>query len=135
LLQADLEKSVAKTIRKQKDFRCIASLAIVLSGQNRVVLFKDIFRNGSHEPSTTSVLCSAHFMVTDFEQRLDFNPQEPEQFTTKRWLKKGAIPSLDCVVSGPQVQAISARERRQVNICIYITFVSVFFDRPRFITS
>jgi hypothetical protein len=74
-------------------------------------------------------------MVTDFEQRLDFNPQEPEQFTTKRWLKKGAIPSLDCVVSGPQVQAISALERRQVNICIYITFVSVFFDRPRFITS
>jgi hypothetical protein len=37
------------------------------------------------------VLCSAHFMVTDFEQWLDFNPQESEKFTTKRWLKKGAI--------------------------------------------
>ncbi|CAB4024540.1 THAP domain-containing 2-like [Paramuricea clavata] len=30
------------------------------------------------QPSSTSVLCSAHFKVTDFEQRLDFNPQEPE---------------------------------------------------------
>jgi hypothetical protein len=49
VLQADLEKSVAKTIRKQKDFRCIASLAIVLSEQNRLVLSKDIVRNGSHQ--------------------------------------------------------------------------------------
>jgi hypothetical protein len=56
------------------------------------------------------MLCSAHFMLTDFEQRLDFNPQEPEKFTTKRWLKKGAIPSLYCFVSRPQVQVISARE-------------------------
>ena len=63
-------------------------------------------------------------MVTDFEQRLDFNPQELETFTTKRWLKKGAIPSLDCVVSRPQVQAISARERRQVNICINCSFAA-----------
>ncbi|CAB4014783.1 THAP domain-containing 2-like [Paramuricea clavata] len=30
------------------------------------------------QPSSTSVLCSAHFKVTDFEQRLDFNPQESE---------------------------------------------------------
>jgi hypothetical protein len=66
---------------------------------------------------------AAHFMITDFEQRLDYNPQEPEKFTTKRWLKKGAIPSLDCVVSGPQVQAISARERRQVNIIMHNLFV------------
>jgi hypothetical protein len=58
-------------------------------------------------------------MVTDFEQRLDFNPQEPEKFTTKRGLKKGAIPSLDCIVSGRQVQAISARERKQVNIIMH----------------
>ena len=63
-------------------------------------------------------------MVTDFEQRLDFNPKEPEKFTTKKWPKKGAIPSLDCVVSGPQVQAISACERRQVNICINCSFAA-----------
>jgi hypothetical protein len=64
-------------------------------------------------------------MVTDFEQRLDFNHQEPEKFTTKRWLKKGAIPSLDCVVSGPQVLAISARERRQVNKIMHKLLVCV----------
>jgi hypothetical protein len=51
-------------------------------------------------------------MVPDFEQRLDFNPQELGKFTTKRWLKKGAIPSLDCVVSGPQVQAQLVKEDR-----------------------
>ncbi|CAB4024125.1 THAP domain-containing 2-like [Paramuricea clavata] len=76
------------------------------------------------QPSSSSVLCSARFKVTDFEQRLDFNPQDLEKFTTKRWLKKGAIPSLDCVVSGQQVQAISARERRQVNICINCSFAA-----------
>ncbi|CAB3987869.1 THAP domain-containing 2-like [Paramuricea clavata] len=76
------------------------------------------------QPSSSSVFCSARFKVADFEQRLDFNLQEPEKFTTKRWLKKGAIPSLDCVVSGPQVQAIAARERRQVNICINCSFAA-----------
>ena len=68
-------------------------------------------------PTSTSVLCSAHFVVTDFEQRLDLNLQNPSKFTTKRWLKKGSIPSVDCVVLEPQVKEISARERRQV-ICI-----------------
>jgi hypothetical protein len=49
VLHADLEKSVAKTIRKQKEIRCIASLAIVLSEQNRLVVSKDIVRNSSHQ--------------------------------------------------------------------------------------
>ncbi len=52
-----------------------------------------------------------------FEQRLDLNLKDPEKFTTKRWLKKGSIPSVDCIILKPQVQEISARERRQV-ICI-----------------
>ena len=66
------------------------------------------------KPSSTSVLCSAHFVLADFEQRLDLNLQDAEKFTTKRWLKKGSIPSVDCVVLEPQAQEISARERRQV---------------------
>ncbi|CAB4044924.1 Hypothetical predicted protein, partial [Paramuricea clavata] len=97
---ADLEKSVAKTIRKQKEFRCIASLG---DSSVRAKWACIVERHRPQwQPSSTSVHCSARFKVTDFEQRLDFNPQEPEKFTTKRWLKKGAIPSLDCVVSGPQ---------------------------------
>ena len=69
------------------------------------------------KPSSTSLLCSAHFAITDFEQRFDLNLQDPEKFATKRWLKKGSIPSVDCVVLEPKVEEISARERRQV-ICI-----------------
>lgn len=71
------------------------------------------------KPSSTSVLCSAHFQLSDFEQRLDFKLDGAETFSTKRWLKKGAIPSVDCVVSQPQVKNISARERRQV-ITFYV---------------
>ena len=66
------------------------------------------------KPSSTSVLCSAHFVVSDFEQRLDLNLEDTEKFTTKRWLKKGSIPSVDCVILKPQAQDVSARERRQV---------------------
>ena len=72
---------------------------------------------GKWKPSSTSALCSAHFVVSDFEQRLDLNLKDAEKFTTKRWLKKGSIPSVDCPISKPQTQGISARERRQV-ICI-----------------
>ena len=101
----------------QKQFMHRFPIPIVLSEQNRLVLSKDIVRNGSHQ--ALRCFSQQNFMVTDFEQRLDFNPQEPEKFTTKRWLKKGAIPSLDCVVSVPQVQAISARARKQVNIIMH----------------
>ena len=44
------------------------------------------------KPSSTSVLCLAHFVATDFEQWLDLNLKDPKEFTTKRWLKKGSIP-------------------------------------------
>jgi hypothetical protein len=101
--------AVAKIIQKPKEYRCIVSLAIVLYRQNGLRLSKDIAHNGS-----LLVLCSAHFVLTDFEQRLDLNLQDAEKFTTKRWLKKGSIPSVDCVVLEPQAQEISARERRQV---------------------
>ena len=66
------------------------------------------------KPSSNSVLCSAHFVVSDFEQRLDLNLEDTEKFTTKIWLKKGSIPSVDCVILNPQAQDVSARERRQV---------------------
>lgn len=79
------------------------------------------------KPSSTSVLCSAHFMVANFEQRLDLNLEESDTFTAKRWLKKGAIPSVDCVVFGPQVQEISGRERRQVNN-MHKLFVCAFIE-------
>ena len=54
VLQADLEKSVAKTIRKQKEFRCVASQAIVLSEQNGLFLSKD---------NVYLLLQSHHFML------------------------------------------------------------------------
>lgn len=78
-------------------------------------------RHRAHwKPSSSSVLCSAHFNITDFEQRLDLNLKKTEKFLTKRWLKKGAIPSVDCIevsVLKPQEeQDISSRERRQVCI-------------------
>ena len=62
-------------------------------------------------PSSTSALWSAHFVVSDFEQRLDLNLEDTEKFTTKRWLKKGSIPSVDCVILKPQAEEISACER------------------------
>jgi hypothetical protein len=112
-----LGKSVAKPIRKQKEFRCIASLAIVLSEQNRLVLSKDIVRNGSHQ----ALRCFAQHISWSqiLNNGLILIHKNRKNFKTKRWLKKGAIPSLDYVVSGPQVQAISARERKQVNIIMH----------------
>ena len=92
-------------------------------------------RHRSHwKPSSTSLLCSAHFHVTDFEQRLDLNLNAAEKFSTKRWLKKGAIPSVDCVVLKTYVKEISARETRQVsrnltyklNIVYYIYYSSKY---------
>ena len=48
------------------------------------------------QPSKTSVLCSVHFELSDFEQRLDLNLGQGSSFKTKRWLKKDAAPIKDC---------------------------------------
>ena len=60
-----------------------------------------------------SALFSA-VLLANFEQRLDLNIKEPGKFMTKRWLRKGSITSVDCVVLEPQVKEISDGERRQV---------------------
>ncbi len=56
--------SVVKIIRKQKEYRCIDSLAIVMCGQNGLVLSKDIGRNGSLQ--ALRCFARAHFVATDF---------------------------------------------------------------------
>jgi len=38
-----------------------------------------------------------HFELSDFEQRLDLNLGQGSSFKTKRWLKKDAVPTKDCV--------------------------------------
>ena len=40
------------------------------------------------QPAKTSLLCSMHFELSGFEQRLDLNLGEVSSFQTKRWLKK-----------------------------------------------
>ncbi|XP_015779720.1 PREDICTED: uncharacterized protein LOC107357593 [Acropora digitifera] len=48
----------------------------------------------------------------DFEQRLDLNLGEGSSFQTKRWLKKDAVPTKDCVKH--QENALSSREQRMI---------------------
>jgi hypothetical protein len=67
-------------------------------------------------PSNSSVLCSVHFQPSDFEQRLDLNVDLDGKSKTKRWLKKGAIPTVDCVEMKPQEEKITSRARRQVRV-------------------
>ena len=61
------------------------------------------------QPSKTSVL-------SDFEQRLDLNLGEGSSFQTKRWLKKDAVPTKDCVKQ--QENALSSREQGMVSVCL-----------------
>ena len=72
------------------------------------------------QPSKTSVLCSAYFELSCFEQRTDLNLKETEDtssFESRRWLKKDAVPSIDCaaVVHDNNV-GMSSRERRIVSL-------------------
>jgi hypothetical protein len=67
-------------------------------------------------PSNSSVLCSVHLQPSDFEQRLDLNVDLDGKSKTKRWLKKGAIPTVDCVEMKPQEEKITSRARRQVRV-------------------
>ncbi|XP_044166242.1 uncharacterized protein LOC122950261 [Acropora millepora] len=64
------------------------------------------------QPSKTSVLCSVYFELSDFEQRLDLNLGEGSSFQTKRWLKKDAVPTKDCIKH--QENALSSREQRMI---------------------
>ena len=71
------------------------------------------------KPSAISVLCSAHFQSSCFEQRTDLNLGTTENvavFKSRRWLKKDAIPSIDCagLVNDNNVD-MSSRERRVVS--------------------
>ena len=68
------------------------------------------------QPSKASVLCSVHFELSDFEQRLDLNLGDGSSFRTMRWLKKGAVPTKDCVKQ--QENALSSREQRMVSVCL-----------------
>ena len=60
------------------------------------------------QPSKTSVLCSVHFDISDFEHRNVLNLVDSSAFRSKRRLKKDAVPSKDCV--GQQENAASLRE-------------------------
>ncbi|PFX13347.1 hypothetical protein AWC38_SpisGene22573 [Stylophora pistillata] len=64
------------------------------------------------QPSKTSVLCYVHFELSNFEQRLDLNLGEGSSFQTKRWSKKDAVPTKDCVQQ--QENALSSREQRMI---------------------
>lgn len=68
------------------------------------------------QPTKTSVLCSVHFELSDFEQRPDLNLGERSSFQTKRWLKKDAVPTKDCVEQ--QENALTSREQRMVSACL-----------------
>lgn len=66
------------------------------------------------QPSKTSVLCSVHFELSDFEQRLNFNLGDGSSFQKKRCLKKDAVPTRDCVPQ--QENALTSREQRMVSV-------------------
>lgn len=68
------------------------------------------------QPTKTSVLCSVHFELSDFEQRPDLNLGERSSFQTKRWLKKDAVPTKDCVQQ--QENALTSREQKMVSACL-----------------
>ena len=66
----------------------------------------------------TSALCSVHFDASDFEQRLSLNLRKAESFKTKRWLKKNAVPTKDCVEQ--QENVVTPREQRKVCACVHV---------------
>ena len=68
------------------------------------------------QTSKTSVLCSVHFDVSEFEHQNDLNLVDISTFHSKRRLKKDVVPSKDCV--GQQENAASSRERRTVSMCL-----------------
>ena len=67
------------------------------------------------QPSKSSVFCSVHFDTSEFEQWPDLNLGDGS-FRTKRWLKKNAVPTKDCVEL--QEIVVTPRERRKVYVCI-----------------
>ena len=76
-----------------------------------------LIRHGTNwQPSKTSSLCSVHFELSDFEQRVDLNLGEGSSFKTKRWLKKDVVPIKDCVKQ--QENVVSSREQRMVSVCL-----------------
>lgn len=73
------------------------------------------------QPTKSSVLCSEHFHSSCFEQRLDLNLDETDdtsKFKSRRWLKKDAVPTIDCaaIIPDGKIKAVSERERRMVGI-------------------
>ena len=78
-------------------------------------------RHGANwQPSKTSALCSVHFELSDFEQRVDLNLGEGSSFKTERWLRKDAVPIKDCVKQ--QENAVSSREQRMVGVNVCLAF-------------
>lgn len=54
-----------------------------------------------------------HFDTSEFEQRPDLNLGDGS-FRTKRWLKKNAVPTKDCV----ELQEIVVTPREQRKVCV-----------------
>ena len=64
------------------------------------------------------MLCLVHFNPSDFEKWLGLNLGEAESFKTKRWLKKNAVPTKDCVEQ--QENVVTPHERRKVGVCVCV---------------
>ena len=77
------------------------------------------------QPSKTSVLCSVHFELSDFEQRLDLNLGEGSSFQTKRCMVKEGCCANQRLRKAPRKCLVLARAEngkcvltKGVNVCL-----------------
>ena len=83
--------------------------------RNTWIKFVQKHRGTGWHPSPYSALCSAHFEMSCFTQRLDIGLEvDKSQARTKRWLNRDAYPTIDTVVPVKAAHEISMRKRRQV---------------------
>ena len=69
------------------------------------------------KPTETSVLCSAHFLPSCFEDLHLGQTENMSLYNARRWLTRDAVPTIDCarVVNDNDI-VLSSRERRMVSI-------------------
>ena len=68
------------------------------------------------QPSPYSCLCSAHFEVSCFHQRIDINLEGTSAKQSKRLLDRSlAVPTIDTVSSERTLDAVSLRGRRHAD--------------------
>ncbi len=79
----------------------------------------------SSKLAAIEVLCLIHFDPSDFE-RPDLNLERDVSYRTKRWLKKNAVPTKDCVEQ--QENVVTPRERRKLCVHVFVSGVKVKTD-------